>query len=370
MKQFHSAIIVLALIICTLSVEEAHSQLLDLPRASQMASVSQTVGISEISIYYSRPGVNGREIWGKLVPYGMNNLGFGTATESPWRAGANENTVIEFTDDVTVEGKPLKAGKYGLHMVLNEDGGTTIIFSKNHTAWGSYFYDPAQDALRVDVQAQSIPHVEQLTYEFVDVSADGATAVLKWEKKQIPFRIELNVTDIVLADIRRKLQDQPGFTRQTWEQAANFALNNDGDLEEALGWINGTISGQFFSQPNINNTNIKTQILVRLGRTDEAVATLESFIPKATILEVHQIGRTFIGMNMPDKAMEVFQMNADNHPDTWPVHYGLARAYSAKGEYRTALDHLRKALDNAPNPASKGRVQANIEKLEKGEDIN
>ncbi|NNF82646.1 MAG: DUF2911 domain-containing protein [Flavobacteriaceae bacterium] len=370
MKQFNSAILFIALIFCALSTEQSYAQLLDLPRASQQASVSQTVGISKVYIHYSRPSVNGREVWGKLVPYGMNNLGFGTSTEAPWRAGANENTVIKFTHDVTVEGQPLKAGKYGLHMMINEDGRVTVIFSKNSTAWGSFFYDPSEDALRVDVNSMSGPHVEQLTYEFVDVTAKSATALLKWEKKQIPFKIEFDVADIVLTDIRKKLQDQPGFTRQTWEQAANFSLNNNGDLNEALTWIEGTIAGQFFSQPNFNNINIKAQILAKLDRKDEAVTTLEGFIPQATILEVHQIGRTFIGMGMTDKALEVFKINAENHEDTWPVHYGMARGYSAKGDYHKALTHLRKALENAPNPASKGRVQANIDKLERGEDIN
>ena len=108
---------------------------LDTPRGSQAATVSQRVGITDIYIKYSRPSVNDREVWGQLVPYGMNNLGFGTATESPWRAGANENTIIKFTNDVTIEGQALKAGKYGLHMVIKEDGGATVIFSKDYSGY-------------------------------------------------------------------------------------------------------------------------------------------------------------------------------------------------------------------------------------------
>jgi len=370
MKQFNSMVYLGTLIVAFLFTSMNANAQLDLPRGSQKASVSQTVGISKIYISYSRPSVNGREIWGKLVPYGMNNLGFGTAKESPWRAGANENTIIKFTDDVTIEGQALAAGKYGLHMVVKEDGSATVIFSKNNSAWGSFFYDPADDALKVDVQTKSIPHVEQLTYDFVDVTANSATAVLNWEKKQIPFKIEVGVTEIVLADIRKKLQNQPGFNRQTWENAAAFSMNNDGDLNEALGWIDGAIAGKFFSQQDFNNTNIKAGILNKLGRQAEALAAYESYLPKATILEVHQIGRQYISFGMKDKALAVFQMNAENNKDTWPVHYGLARGYSANGDYETALKHLKMALENAPNPVSKGRVQANIEKLEKGEDIN
>ena len=124
---------------------------------------------------------------------------------------------------------------------------TTIIFSNNSTAWGSFFYEPSEDALRVDVKTNETSFTEQLTYNFINVDATSATAVLNWEKKQIPFKIGVDVSKIVLADIREKLQNQPGFQRQTWEQAANFALNNGGDLNEALRWIDNAIAGQFYS---------------------------------------------------------------------------------------------------------------------------
>ncbi len=343
---------------------------LNLPRGSQMATISQRIGITDVYIKYSRPSVNKREIWGKLVPYGMNNLGFGTAKESPWRAGANENTIIKFTSDVKIEGKEIKAGKYSLHIIVNADDTATIIFNKNYTAWGSYFYEPSKDVVRVNIKTKTIPFKEQLAYEFNDVTANSAVASLNWEKKQFPFKIEVDVTNIVLADVRKKLQNQPGFNRQSWEQAAAYAMNNGGDLNEALNWINGAIAGQFFSQQTFNNTNIKAGILNKMGKKDEAIATLDSYMPKATILEAHQYGRQLITLGMKDKALEVFKMNAKKNKNTWPVHYGLARGYSAKGEYKTALKHLKKALANAPNAASKGRVQANIAKLEKGEDIN
>ncbi len=358
--------LILSLFLVTI---DANAQL-KTPRGSQNASVTQTVGISKIYINYSRPSVKGRKIWGKLVPYGMNNLGFGTAKESPWRAGANENTFIKFSDDVKVEGQSLKAGTYGLSMIIKEDGGATVVFSKNHTAWGSFFYKPSEDALRVDVTTNEIPHTEQLTFNFINVDATSATAVLNWEKKQIPFKIEVNVTDIVLADIRHKLQNQPGFNRQTWEQAANYASNNGGDLDEALVWINNAIAGQFYSQQTFANTQIKAGILNKMGKQQEGLEAMDAFLPQATILEAHQYGRTLISFGLKDKALEVFKMNAKKNKNTWPVHYGLARGYSALGDYKSALSHLKKALNNAPNAASKGRVQANIDKLAKGEDIN
>ena len=348
---------------------EAIAQL-DLPRGSQMAKVSQRIGITDATIIYSRPSVNDREIWGALVPYGMNNLGFGTAAESPWRAGANENTVIKFTDDVMVEGQALKAGKYGLHMVIHEDNKATIIFSKNYGAWGSYFYDPAEDALKVDVEMQDGPHVEQLMFTFNDVDATSAVASLNWEKKQIPFKIEVNVTDVVLADIRQKLQDVPGFNRQSWEQAANYALNNGGDLDEALGWANAAIEGQFFSQKTFNNLNIKSQILTKQGNTAEADALMAEALPLGTVFEVHGYGRQLIAQGNHDKAMEIFEWNAKNHKGEWPVNYGLARGYSAKGDHKNTVKYLKLAHDNAPAQANKDRVAANLAKAENGEGIN
>lgn len=343
---------------------------LDLPRGSQKAKVSQRIGITDISISYSRPLVNGREIWGKLVPYGMNNLGFGTAKESPWRAGANENTVIKFSDDVKIEGQPLSAGKYGLHIILHEDNKATIIFSKNYEAWGSYFYEPNEDALRVDVITKEIPHVEELTYLFTQVGANSSMASLNWEKKQIPFKIEVDVPNIVLADIRHKLQNSPGFNRQTWEQAANYSLNNGGDLDEALGWINATIEGMFFSQKTFNNLSAKARILTKQGKTREAEAVMDEALGLATILEVHGYGRQLIAQGEKEKAMEVFKMNAKNHKGQWPVDYGLARAYSAMGNYKTALKHLKIAAKRAPDQLNKDAIAANLIKLEKGEGIN
>ncbi|MEM9000327.1 MAG: DUF2911 domain-containing protein [Bacteroidota bacterium] len=343
---------------------------LDLPRGSQMAKVSQTIGITDVTLVYSRPSVDNREIWGQLVPYGMNNLGFGTAKESPWRAGANENTIFKTTHDIKVEGQDLPAGKYGLHMVVNADGTAQVIFSKNHGAWGSYFYDPDEDALVVDVTTNAIPHVEQLKFEFNEVDATSAVASLNWEKKQIPFKIEVGVTDIVLADIRSKMQDQPGFNRQTWEQAANYALNNDGDLDEALTWIDAAIAGQFFSQKTFNNLSIKAQILAKQGKTDEATTLMQEAMPLGTVFQVHGYGRQLITLGQHEKALEVFKWNAKAHKGTWPVHYGLARGYSAIGDNKTTLKHLKLALENAPAQANKDRVAANIAKAEQGESIN
>jgi len=347
--------IILSMFLVTI---DANAQL-NTPRGSQNATVTQTVGITKIYINYSRPSVNDREIWGKLVPYGMNNLGFGTAKESPWRAGANENTFIKFSDDVKIEGQPLKAGKYGLHMIIKEDGGAIVIFSNNHSAWGSFFYNPSEDALKVNVTTNEIPHTEQLTFDFINVDATSATAVLNWEKKQIPFKIEVDVTNIVLADIRHKLQNQPGFTRQSWEQAANFALNNGGDLNEALGWIDAAIAGQFFSQKTFNNLAIKGQILNKLGNINEYEILMEEASEIANTNQLNTLGYRMLGAKDYDRALKYFKMNVANNPENANVHDSLGECYKIIGDKKNAIKYLKKSLSLNP-PAN---VKANSEKL-------
>jgi len=351
--------LVITVLLCLLFSSFSTFAQLDTPRGSQAATVSQRVGITDIYIKYSRPSVNDREIWGKLVPYGMNNLGFGTATESPWRAGANENTIIKFTDDVTVEGQAVKAGKYGLHLVIHEDGKATVILSKNHLAWGSFFYDPAEDALKVDVQTNEIPHTEQLTFGFINVDATSATAVLNWEKKQIPFKIEADVTGIVLAGIRNDLQGQQGFNRQNWERAANFALNNDGDLNEALGWIDAAIAGQFFSQKTFNNVSIKAQILNKLGNTQEYASLMDEAAGMANTNQLNTLGYQMLAAKDYERALIYFKQNVTNNPDNANCHDSLGEAYKTVGDRENAIKHLKKSLSLNP-PAG---VKANSEKL-------
>ena len=160
--------------------------------ASLKASVTQRLGTDcDITIDYSRPGVKGRKIWGGLVPYGMSpGNEYSKNKPYPWRAGANQNTTIEFKKDVLVEGKPLPAGKYGLHMIPGEKD-WVIIFSKNNAAWGSFTYNEAEDALRVTVKPVKAPHAEWLMFGFDDLAGTSATAYLHWEQLKVPFKIQV-----------------------------------------------------------------------------------------------------------------------------------------------------------------------------------
>jgi uncharacterized protein YuzE len=161
-------------------------------RASLKASVTQRLGVdTDITIDYSRPGVKGRKIWGELVPYGMApGNEYSKNKPYPWRAGANENTTIEFNKDILIEGNRLPAGKYGIHMIPSEKD-WTIIFSKNNSAWGSFQYNQDEDALRITVTPVKAPFQEWLVFGFDDLAGTSATAFLHWENLKVPFKIEL-----------------------------------------------------------------------------------------------------------------------------------------------------------------------------------
>ena len=171
---------------------------------NKKASVSERIGITDVTLHYDRPAVKGREgqIWGKLVHYGFKDLGFGSSKAAPWRAGANENTTISFSTDVKVEGKDLPAGTYGLFMAMAETE-ATVIFSKNATSWGSYYYDATEDALRVTVKTiKTDLSVERLTFEFLDETDNSAVIALLWEKLKIPFKVEVDFAKTQLASFK------------------------------------------------------------------------------------------------------------------------------------------------------------------------
>src|SRR5690349_3623492 len=249
---------------------------LNIPRVSQRGSVTQRIGLTDITINYHRPAVGGREIWGKIVPYGK-----------VWRAGANDNTTITFADDVTVEGKPLAAGTYGLHMIPDKDQ-WTIIFSKNSTSWGSFSYDEKEDALRVNVKPRAEDAFEDLTYTFDDVKPESAVATLRWEKLAVPFQIGVDVKAVVLRGIKNELRSVGGFTWAGYDEAAQWCLDNNYNLEEALKWEDTSIQGE----PRFENWETKSRILSAMGKNDDADRALATAFEKANAIQLYVYART------------------------------------------------------------------------------
>lgn len=333
------------------------------------SSISQRIGITDIEIHWDAPAVKGREgkIWGTPVAhYGFQNLGFGTAKESPWRAGANENTTIAFSTDVTVEGKALAAGKYGFFIVLYADS-CTLIFSKNSTAWGSYFYNPAEDALRVTVRQQkNMPQSrERLTYEFSDQTDNSTVVALAWEYWRIPFRVEIDLNKTVVEGLRKELQNSPGFYEQNLNGAATFCLKHDINLDEALTWADNAIG----MAPTFTNYQLKSRILEKLKRDEEAEKVMADALDKANVQELHQYGRQMIADKKPAKALEIFQLNYKKNGDTWPTHVGLMRGYSANGDVKKALEHAQLALKQAPDDLNRKNLETCVKTLSEGKTL-
>lgn len=348
------------------------AQPVHLPLASPRATVSQVIGLTEVSVTYHRPAVEGREVWGKLVPYGFTNLGFGTATEAPWRAGANENTLVSFQHEARVAGQPLAAGTYGLHLALTPEGKVTVIFSRRTTDWGSFFYDPAADALRVEVNWEDAPMQEQLRYEFDEVTKDGAVLALRWEKKRIPIPLAVDTDRIVVASLERELNSAAGFQYQAWVTAANYLLTNQLDAAQALRWAETAVGGQFVGERNFNSLAVKAAALEALGRAAEAKTAMDEALRFASAGQVHQYGRQMLAKKQPARALEIFKLNAELHPGAWPVNYGLARGYSAVGDHAAALAALLRAEQEVPagDTVNAAAIKVNLEKLRRGEDIN
>ena len=335
------------------SLGQAQSFVLDLPRPSQHAQVTQRIGITDITINYHRPMVNKRKIWGGVVPYGQ-----------VWRAGANENTTIQFADPVTIEGKPLPKGTYGLHMIPGETE-CTVIFSRNSTSWGSFTYDQAEDALRVTVKPQAAEFHEALTYDFDDVSPDSSVVTLRWDKIAVPFKVGVNTHEIVEQNLHQQLRGLSQYSWEGWDDAANYLLQEKIDLDEALKYSDRSIQ----NEARYDNLMTKAQVLDALARKDESASARSKALAMANAIQLHSYARQLQMGGKQDEAFAIYRDNAKKNPDQWIVHVGLSRMYSAQGDFANATREMNTAAAGAPD-GQKQPLQAFAKRLEAKEDIN
>lgn len=367
--------VMLCLGLTALLITTAHAQTVTTPQvASPAAEVSQTIGLTKISINYSRPNVTSPKgvdrtgkIWGQLVPFGMNDQGFGNGKPNPWRAGANENTVITFTDDVKIEGKNLKAGSYGLHIEVKENNDATVHFSSNTQSWGSYFYEPSEDVLKVDITTTENTFTQILTYNFVGLTANSAVIALDWENKRFPIKVGVAVNDLVLTNFRNELRSIAGFGWQGPLSAAQYCLQSNINHDEAIKWADQAIA----RQKNFNTMSVKAQLLAQSGKGDEATTIINEALklPSAVAGDYYGYGRQLIGQDKDDEAFKIFTTMKKKWPDNWLSIHGLARGYSAKGDYKKALKYEKEAVVKAPK-GSKGFLEGYIKTLEEEKDFN
>jgi tetratricopeptide (TPR) repeat protein len=330
MLKFSTVLAIIVFLVISISAQ----QNLTTPQASQEASVSQRIGLTDIVITYHRPAVNKREVWGALVPY-----------EQVWRAGANENTTISFSTDVTVENNKVAAGTYGLHMIPTKDS-WTIIFSKDNAAWGSFFYNQANDVVRFTVNPVNNEFQEWLSYSFDGLSANSTTLSLKWEKLSIPIKIDVDVNATVIANMQKELTGIPGFFWQGWNQIALYALTNNYNLDKAQSWVDRSIG----INKNLTNMMTKSLILESMGKSEDAEKTKkEAFaLPGIDETQVNALGYQLMGIGKTEEALEIFEKNTVDHPDSWNVWDSLAEGLLTKGDKVKAKQYYEKALGIAP----------------------
>jgi len=350
------AVLAIQIMLGSLISITAVGQGVTVPRTpSPAANVSQTVGISTVTVNYSRPSVKGREIWGKLVPYGWNVQGFGAGNSAPWRAGANENTTIKFSHDAKVEGQVVPAGTYGLFFVINQDNSGELILSKDSRSWGSFWYDPKQDLFRSKIQVREAPFAEMLTYDFINNTKTSSDLVLNWEKKQFPVKIEFDVDNIVLANAAAELKGPTGFGWQGFASAANYALQNKTNYDQALIWIDQAIA----TNNSFATLSTKSNILKAQGKTEEADKIMNDALAIGTEIELNAYGYQLLGNGQNDKAIEILSLNAKRFPKDPNCFDSLGEAFATAGDKKNAIANFKKSLSMNP-PAN---VKANSEKF-------
>jgi tetratricopeptide (TPR) repeat protein len=294
------------------------------------------------------------------VPFGFDaNNPYGHGKPTPWRAGANENTTITLAHDGFVENMPLSAGIYGLFMVVEPER-WTIIFSKNSTSWGHFFYEEAEDALRVVVKPVSMQDVqERLSYGFDNTTLNETTAYMRWEKIKVPFRIRFDTPSIVVAHLKNQLRNRNAFDGKSLLRAANYCLQYDLALDQAAYWaeratLYGGGNAALF---------VKSAVLEKQGKLPEATSLRKKAIAGATENELNAYGYTLLAQKKYSEALEIFKANCTKHPKSWNVWDSLADAFDQQGDKKAAIENYQKALTLVTDAGNKQRIEGLLKRL-------
>ncbi len=338
------------------------------------ASVTQGIGLVRATVQYNSPDVHGPDgadrkghIWGELVPYGLSDLGYNGCKECPWRGGANENTVFTVTHDVKIEGQALPAGSYGLHFIPGKDE-WTVIFSRDSKAWGSFWYDPAKDQLRVKVKPEPCEYHEWLTYEFVDRGVDHATVALEWENLRVPIRVTVDDwVGLYVNQMRDEFRNAASFRWQTYADAAQFCLDQKKYLDQGLAWAELAVTREFAGVANFRTLSVLAQLQMANGRTADGEKSFERALAAgdASPVQVHLYARQLQAAGNEAGAKRIYLANAKRFPNQWPVNVGLARVAAGDGDKTKAIAFARKAIAQAPDESNRKNLEALIQQWQK-----
>jgi hypothetical protein len=338
---------------------------------NKKASVSEWIGITEVTISYNRPGVKGREgkIWGQLVHYGFADLHYGTSKAAPWRAGANQNTTFQVSTDVEIEGKPLPKGKYGFFVAMGKES-ATIIFSKFNTAWGSFYYDPKDDALRVDVPVQSVDKsVEWLKYEFDNQTDTTAVVSLQWERVRIPFRVSVDLDKTQIESFRREFNSGEFYRYwQNMHTAAEYCLVNNINLEEGLSWADRSIN-TYFGESNFETLSTYAGLLEKLNQKPKADSVMRVAMPMGKPLQFVIYGNNLTKMKKYDEAFKVFDYGYKKFPKEGYSILGMVFGHYHLGNKKEAIKFAEKGIATSTNPEFKGYFESLVRDINAGKPI-
>ena len=328
------------------TVSAAQNVPLTLPRQSQGATVSQTIGLTDVSVLYHRPVVNGRKVWGALVPF-----------DAVWRGGANENTVLTVTSPFTIGGTSLPAGRYGLHFLPTATS-WTLILSRQANNWGSFSYHPSDDAARVPAATRSAEFLEHLQYSMEDPSDTSVTLTMHWERLAVSVPITVASRQVVLDSITQQLHGIPQFFPQGWLEAAQWAAAN-GFSDQAAQWADSSL----LRGPTFGALQLKAGVLEHQGDAAGARAARDRAVAIATEADINLLGYQLLGQGKTDEAIALFRQNTRDYPRSWNTYDSLGEALAKKGDVKGARASYEKALSMAPDDQQRARIRAVLDGL-------
>lgn len=326
----------------------AQSPPLVLPDESPAADVRQELGLTEVRISWHRPAVRGRQVWGALVPW-----------NEVWRAGANENTVLQVSSPFRAGGRELPAGRYGVHLIPAQQGAWTVILSRQADAWGSFSYDPAEDAARFPATPSSGEMTERLAWTLDLGDTAQVLVTLRWERLALSFPIAVDVDRVVLDSLATQLRGIPRFFPDGWGNASRWALAH-GHLAEAGAWADSALG----VRRGFDGLWTKAAVLERQGDARGALALRQEAYASATEAQVNAAGYWMLQRGRTDEAIALFRKNVKDYPKSWNVHDSLAEALGVKGDRKAAVASYRTAASLTTDPAQQRRIAQAIAALQ------
>ncbi len=317
-------------------------------RASPAASVTQTIGYTDVTVSFHRPGVKGREVFGGLVSFGQL-----------WRVGANENTTLSLASPVTVNGQDLDAGTYGVHVIPFRDKAWTVIFSKQTNLWGSMGYAKEQDALRLEIEPEDSALTERMNFVFSPVDNELCELRLDWAEVSLLMTLQVDLDTSRFYATRTLIEESGAEDPALLQSAAEWAVSKGESLEDALAWISQAVD----QKKTFTNLGIKAQVLEKLGRTEEAAPLKKEAWMVATEEDLSRVGGQLMSNRMYSEAVPIFKLSVRNNPKSWKAHDQLGEASLKSGDRNGAKAAYSRALELVDDEPTQKRLQKVIDEL-------